>query len=177
MSELRALRDRTASLLSGLTALRRKNDVIKSVVLPTDDRELPAVLVSARQLMRRSEGAVNIGPAGYICDGTIVIVVRTRAKTESDLENTLLSQAEVATEGLLNDPEWMSELDGVPSIETRILTRSEGETLMGDAVITLTCRWREDFGAVGVDRLQTVRGTLPNDDDVGFGADELYPET
>ncbi|MBS7546243.1 hypothetical protein [Ancylobacter oerskovii] len=173
MSELKALRDRTADCLAGNTALKRRSDVTRAAVLPTEATDLPAVIVSAQRVQRRSEGSANIGPPGYVCDGTIVIVLRHVARTPEDLEARLLDQAEIAVATLMNDAAWLSELEAVGEIDTVLSTTPGGEALIGDAGITMTCRWREDFGASSPHQFDALRGKLPDDTQPTFGTD--YP--
>lgn len=175
MGELIALRDRTAALLETVEELEFTGDIIRAAVLPTTDDELPAVLVSARQLRRVPEGRANIGPLGYICTGTLLIVIRRRAADPSDLEQDLLDQAEVVTEALLNDGPWLREIEAVASLDTRIQPSVDGNSLMGDAIIELACTWREDFGAYPTDQFQTVRVRLEDEGDDVAGATGLYP--
>lgn len=176
MSELKALRDRTAARL---IAAEVASSCIKAPWLPTTDAGLPVLLVTARRsrMSAESKGG-NIGHPAFIERGTVLIGMRRMADDAEALEDALLDDQTAILSALLDDADWLAQIEGVETIDITIQppAAQQMEATMADLIIEITASWRMDYGPGGVP-LREIRGTVPVDPDPdfnpAFGVDHL----
>ncbi|MFG1461732.1 hypothetical protein V5F77_02450 [Xanthobacter sp. DSM 24535] len=169
MSELRALRDRTADRLIAAGIIPT---VIRAPWLPVTAEQLPALAITARRARLESEGRANLGAPSFLARATIMIVMRRTADDGELLENALLADETAIIESLLNDADWLAGVEAVETVETTLRQGAENELTLFDLSIEITATWRMDYGATGTD-LTSIRGRLTQDGPDVFGADHL----
>jgi hypothetical protein len=113
------------------------------VMVGAERRSLPALLVYTPRERKVATG--NLGPPSFDTTVTLQIIVRASGKRESNVRSQLDEICGAVEAGLLEDPNFVSSLSSVGSIETTEGIRSEGDLIVGEAVISIDVTWGEDF--------------------------------
>lgn len=123
---------------------------------PVSDANLPAVLVyifRERKALLSEAG----GEPMYRVTATLAVHCRVAApEVPADtldeaahsgalLEDQMDSLAGAVERALLNDPEWVAQFERIPAVDTDMRVDPNADRAVGEAAITFTLEWTEDF--------------------------------
>lgn len=134
-------RDVVARLKAAFPALASR--VYTARRWPTMAGTYPALLVYflAERMTNRAEAG---GAPSFRVDASLAVHWREEAATEEAVETALNAAVDVLKGVLLQDAEWVAQFEAINSVDVLLALKEDGETIVGDAVLTFALQWNED---------------------------------